>query len=102
MGLTAFLEAAIGLGLVYLLASILCSGINEAFAQELGQRGHFLREGMRNLIPDRWLYLRVINHPMVASLYRDLPGKPRPPSYIPAENFVGAVIDTIRLKAAQL
>jgi hypothetical protein len=57
---------------------------------------------MRNLIPDRWLYLRVINHPMVASLYRDLPGKPRPPSYIPAENFVGAVLDTIRLKAAQL
>jgi hypothetical protein len=102
MGLTAFLEAAIGLGLVYLLTSILCSGINEAMAQELNRRGRFLREGVRNLVPDRWLYLRVISHPMVAALYRDLPGKPRTPSYIPAGNFTSALLDTIRLKAAQL
>jgi hypothetical protein len=102
MGLTAFLEAAIGLGLVYLLTSILCSGINEALAQELNRRGRFLREGMRNLVPDRWLYLRVISHPMVAALYRNLPGKPHTPSYIPAGNFTSALLDTLRLKAAQL
>lgn len=102
MGLTAFLETAIGLGLVYLLASVLCSGVNEWLAQEFGRRGRFLREGLQNIIPDRWLYLRVINHPLVASLYRDRPGKPRTPSYIPSGNFAGAVLEMIRLKAAQL
>jgi hypothetical protein len=102
MGLTAFLEAAIGLGLIYLLTSVLCSGINEALAQELNRRGRFLREGLRNLVPDRWVYLRLVTHPMVAALYRDLPGKRCIPSYIPAGNFTSALLDTIRLKAAQL
>jgi hypothetical protein len=102
MGLSGVLEAIIGLAFIYLLVSMFCSGVNELVAQELGRRGKFLREGLVNLVADRWFYLRVINHPLVASMYRDLPGKPRTPSYIPPGNFVNAMIDVVLLKASQL
>ncbi|MGH7962277.1 MAG: hypothetical protein ACRERD_10720 [Candidatus Binatia bacterium] len=42
------------------------------------------------------------HHPLIASLYRDLPGKPRTPSYIPAGNFVDALLDLVLLKAGRL
>jgi hypothetical protein len=102
MGLTGILEIAIGLIFVYSLVSMFCSGLNEFIAQELGRRGKFLREGLINIVGDRWIYLRMINHPLVSSLYRDLPGKPRTPSYIPAPNFVNALLDLVVLRAAQL
>lgn len=102
MGMTALLEVLIGLALLFFLTSIICSGINELIAQQLGRRGKFLREGMMNLVADRWLYLRLINHPIVSSLYRDLPGKPRTPSYIPGRTFATALIDVVLSKAAQL
>src|SRR4029450_5740347 len=83
MGLSGVLEAIIGLVFIYFLVSVLCSGLNEAIAQETGRRGRFLREGLINIVRDRWLFLRLINHPLVSSLYRDVPGKPRTPSYSP-------------------
>ncbi len=102
MGLMAVVHAIIGLVLIYFLTSVFCSGINECIAQRSGRRGRFLREGLLNLVGDRWLYLHVINHPLVARMYRDLPGKPRTPSYIPASSFVAALIDIVLLKARQL
>ena len=102
MGLPAVLEVIIGLVFVYFLTSVLCSGLNEMLAQRIGRRGEFLREGMINLVRDRWIYLRIINHPLVSSLYRDVPGKPRTPSYIPAANFTQALLDIVLLKASQL
>jgi len=102
MGVPDVLEVIIGLVFIYFLMSVLCSGVNEILAQYVGRRGEFLREGMINLVRDRWIYLRVINHPLVSSLYRDVPGKPRTPSYIPATNFANALLDIVLLKAAQL
>ena len=102
MGLSAVLDAVIGLAFIYLLTCILSSSINEFIAQEMGRRGSFLREGLINIVRDRWLYLRIINHPLMAALYRDVPGKPRTPSYIPAANFVGALIEIVCLKGGQL
>jgi hypothetical protein len=102
MALTGVLEAVIGLVFIYFLTCMFCSGINELIAQERGRRGQFLREGLVNLVADRWLYLRLINHPLVASLYRDVPGKPRTPSYVPASNFTNALLDVVVLKAEQL
>src|ERR1044071_3802073 len=102
MGLPAVLEVIIGLVFVYFLTSVLCSGLNELIAHHVGRRGEFLREGLINLVRDRWIYLRIINHPLVSTLYRDVPGKPRTPSYIPAGNFAHAVIDIMLLKASQL
>jgi len=102
MGLPAVLEVIIGLVFVYFLTSVLCSGLNELIAHQIGRRGEFLREGLINLIRDRWIYLRIANHPLVSSMYRDVPGKPRTPAYIPAENFAHAVFDILLLKASQL
>jgi hypothetical protein len=102
MGLSGVLEAIIGLVFIYFLVSVLCSGLNEAIAQETGRRGRFLREGLINIVRDRWLFLRLINHPLVSSMYRDVPGKPRTPSYIPPGSLVNALLDIIVLKARQI
>jgi hypothetical protein len=102
MGLPGVLEVIIGLVFVYFLVSVLCSGLNEMIAHQVGRRGEFLREGMINLVRDRWIYLRIINHPLVSSMYRDVPGKPRTPAYIPAGSFAHALIDIMLLKASQL
>lgn len=102
MSLGDLLEIVVGLFVVYLVLSILCSTLNELIANELGRRGRFLREGLINVVRDRWVYLRVINHPLLASLYRDLPGKARAPSYVPPGNFAQALLDVVVLKASQL
>lgn len=102
MTLPLVLDVAIGLAFVYLAMSALCSGINEVLAERLGRRGRFLREGLLNLAGDRWTYLKIIYHPIVAALYRDVPGKPRPPSYLPPGAFATAALDAILLKAARL
>lgn len=102
MGLSGVLEAIIGLVFIYFLVSVLCSGVNEAIAQETGRRGRFLREGLINIVRDRWLFLRIINHPLVSSMYRDVPGKPRTPSYIPPGSLVSALLDIVVLKARQI
>jgi len=102
MGFTGLLEAAIGLVFVYSLLSLFCSALNEFLAQYTRRRGEFLRDGLMKLVGDRWLYLRTINHPLIAVMYRDVPGKPQTPSYIPANSFVGALLDVVMLKAAQI
>ena len=102
MSLSTFFEALIGLVFIYFVASVFASSLNELLAQELGRRGKFLREGVVNVVGDRWIYLRLINQPLISSLYRDVPGKPKTPSYIPAANFVDALLDTMLSKARQI
>lgn len=102
MNLFALLETAIGLTFVYLMLSVLCSGINEWIAQRIGRRGRFLREGMLNMLLDRWIYLRLLNHPLVACHYRDLPGKRRQPAYLPSASVATALLDVLVNKAGQL
>ncbi len=98
----AFVELVIGLSFVYLLLAIACSAAIEWLAQRTGVRGKFMRQGLLKLLEDRWFYLRIINHPTLVTLYRDVPGKPRPPSYVPPENFATAVVDVIIDKAGKL
>jgi hypothetical protein len=102
MTLMSAIEVAIGLTVVYFLMSVLCSGLNEYVAYKLGSRGKHLRVGLTRLIADRWVYLRIINHPMLATLFEDRPGKPRHPAYIPPRNFSAAIVDTELAKATQL
>jgi hypothetical protein len=46
------LDVAIGLVLVYLLFSVLCSAVQEAIASALGWRADYLEKGLRNLLDD--------------------------------------------------
>jgi hypothetical protein len=100
--LLSLVEVAVGLVLVYFLVSTLCSGLIELVAHKVGSRGRFLRLGLLSLLPDRWIYLRVVNHPLLASLYRDVPGRIKHPSYIPGETFAQALFDVVVRKAAQI
>ena len=102
MSLLTIAEIAVGLALAYFLVSTLCSGLVELAAHRTGLRGRFLRAGLLNLLTDRWIYLRVVNHPLLASLYRDVPGKLRHPSYIPGDTFAQALFDVVVHKAAQI
>lgn len=96
--MNTLLDVAIGLAVVYFLASMLCSSMQELLARFGGARGRLLREGLGSLLPDRWFYLRVIHHPLVSSLYRGRPGEGAPPSYLPGSNFALAVADTLLLR----
>lgn len=99
MALLGILEAAIGLAFVYLLVSMLCSGIVEWLAQRSGHRGRCLRAGLLNIITDRWTYLRLLGHPAIAALYKDVKGRIRHPSYIAPDTFVTALLDVLVEKA---
>lgn len=101
MGIGALLEAMIGLAFVYTLMSLLCSSLNEWVAHEVGRRGRFLRQGIVNMIPDRWTHLQVVNHPLIASLCRDGHGRMQYPSYIPSGHFAHALVDVVVAKAGQ-
>jgi hypothetical protein len=102
MAMTKILDVAIGLAFVYVLLSVLCSGLNEWIAQSIGLRGRFLREGMLNLLSDRWFYLHLINHPLIAAYRRDSRGEAQHPSYLPSEAVAGALFRILKVKADQL
>ncbi|MEK1928974.1 MAG: hypothetical protein AAAC47_04145 [Pararhizobium sp.] len=102
MTMPAFVELAISLSFLYLMLSILSSSVLEYLAQSRGWRGRCMRAGLRRLIEDRWIYMAVIRHPSVASLYRDEGGRFPPPSYMPPENFAESLLDVLLQKAISL
>ncbi|OQX17031.1 MAG: hypothetical protein BWK76_10830 [Desulfobulbaceae bacterium A2] len=96
--MSTLLEVAIGLALVFFLFSLLCSSLLEVISRWRGARGRMLREGLNSLVPDRWLYLRLINHTLVSSQYRGRPGRGNPPSYLPGRTFCLALFDSLLLR----
>jgi hypothetical protein len=95
-------ELAIGLAFTYLILAIASSAIVEWYAQRYGLRGRQMRRGLLRLVEDRWFYLRIINHPSLAASYRNVPGRPRPPSYVSSESFAMALVDVMIDKASKL
>jgi hypothetical protein len=93
------LDIAIGLGTVFLVFSIVVSGLNEWVAQRFARRGEFLREGLQRLINDGAIYRRVLHHPLVGSLYRERAAKGKPPSYIDPNIFAMAIADVLLARA---
>src|SRR6266849_529955 len=95
---TAF-DVVIGLMTVFLLFSILVSGVNESFAQYFSRRGYYLRIGLQRLLNDDAVYRRVLHHPLIGSLYQKRAAQGKPPSYIDPENFAMAVADVLLARA---
>jgi hypothetical protein len=87
------LDFAIGLVLVYLLLSTICSFVNERIAAWLNLRANALVFGLHGLIGDYTSAL--LNHPLVASLGKQSGRDVKTPSYIPSQNFAFALIHTI-------
>lgn len=59
------LEVAIGLVLIYLSISLICSGINELFAKIFGLRAKTLEEGLLRMFKDPKLVESLLNHPLI-------------------------------------
>ncbi|HEU0014898.1 MAG TPA: hypothetical protein VFQ45_14520 [Longimicrobium sp.] len=103
------LEVAIGLILIFLLLSIICSAVREIIEAKRKSRSAYLEHGIRELLHDRegtGLAASFFTHPIIYGLYLDeyTPGTAarRPallakgsnlPSYIPARSFALALMD---------
>ncbi len=95
------LDVAIGLALIYLLLSIICSILDEFVARIFSMRADTLEDGIRHLLNDpkaENVAKDIYEHPLVSRLgskKKDLKivswgGKP---SYIPAKNFALALLE---------
>jgi hypothetical protein len=95
------LEVAIGLVLMYLLLSLICSSIREGIEALWKTRAGDLQCGIGELLQDRegvGLARALYEHPLVYGLFKGAytPGKTRNlPSYIPSRNFAVALLDIV-------
>ena len=103
------LDTAIGLVLVFLIMSLICTALREIIESVLKQRAVDLEHGMRELLQDpsgEGLVKELYSHPLIYGLFSGnylpkghgvlarwfgLGGKL--PSYIPKDNFARALID---------
>lgn len=103
---SSILEVAIGLVLVYLLLSLICTAVQESLEAYLKIRVSNLEKGLRELLHDpdgSQLAKSLYNHPLIFGSFQGEynPDKIRSlfstnlPSYIPAANFAAALMDTI-------
>ena len=97
--MSVLLDLVIGLITIFLLFSIVVSGVNEWCAQAFARRGYFLRLGLQRLINDEAIYRRVLHHPLIGSLYRERAAKGKPPSYVDSNNFAVAIADVLLHRA---
>ena len=88
------LEVMIGLLLIYLALSVVCSGIKEVLASLFALRSKTLELAIRKMLQDinGDVTQNILQHPLIAGTVS--PGKTRP-SYISSRNFALALLDTI-------
>ncbi|HVE59492.1 MAG TPA: hypothetical protein VNB22_21965 [Pyrinomonadaceae bacterium] len=94
------LDVVIGMIFVFLTLSLVCSAVNEIIEAWFNKRAQYLEKGMKELLSDpgtvnSQMMAAIYNHPLIAALFRGKYGVEgnNLPSYIPAENFAGALID---------
>ncbi len=97
------LDIVIGMVFIFLLLSLICSGLNESFEALVKNRARDLERGIRELVGDpqnaTGFVEKIYNHGLVNSLYKGCysPKKKRNlPSYIPSANFALAVMDLMK------
>src|SRR4051794_20955781 len=110
------LDVAVGLSLVYLLFSLLCSSARELIARLLSERERGLIDGVHRLFGAappgsaqrptpandaaggaQALVARVLDHPLIAGMATKA-GKA--PSYLSARTFALAVVDVLSPKGS--
>jgi len=94
-------DIAIGIVFVFLLLSLFASTMNEIILSLLNMRGKQLLLGLKTLLNDAdatGLVKRLYNHGQIFGLFQgefDPKKTGNLPSYIPAENFVMALLDVV-------
>src|SRR3954470_5766436 len=110
------LEVGVGLGLLFLLISLICTAVREAIEGILKSRAKDLEQGIRGLLKDEegaGLTKDLFDHPLLHGLFngsynpKDLSRNPirskrmgliagrKLPSYIPASLFGEALLDRV-------
>ena len=111
------IEVAIGMALVFLLLSLICTAINEVFAGLLSTRAKSLESGIESLFTkaaikakdekgnpvSKTLTAALYEHGLIQSLYRSGTGlaleitskNATLPSYIPSRTFASALFDLL-------
>lgn len=95
------LEVGIGLSLVFMLVSLMCTAVREGIESMTKMRARNLERGVRELLHDpdgTKLAATLYDHPMVSGLFRGTYDEARKskfklPSYIPSRNFALALLD---------
>jgi len=86
------LDVAIGLIFLYLLLSLLCSAAMEVIESILRFRSRDLGKAIERMLGSAALRDKLLDNPIIRSLKV---GK-RPPSYMPAPEFVLALLDSVQ------
>lgn len=89
---SAAFDVAIGLMLMYLLLSLLCTVVNEIVAQMVGLRSATLESGLAKLLDDPAVKQAFYDHGLIASAKA---GSGRHPSYLSGTTFAMALLGSL-------
>lgn len=88
--MSAVVEVVIGVSFLFAILSLVASGINELISSIFALRAKNLLKGVEHLLANPADAGAIMKHPIMQSLYRASRG----PSYIPADKFALALLDT--------
>ena len=95
---SAMLEVAIGIVLLYLLLSLICSALNEVIAGAFRLRARNLHDGICSLLSDpgaKGLAAMIFDHPFIRGVMPAGAKGPPLPSYLHALTFSAALVDVL-------
>jgi hypothetical protein len=89
---SGILDTLIGVVMIFLLLSLICTMVNELIALWLKKRAKELEKGIGKLLTSPQLLDKFYTHPLIKGLCPD----ERKPSYIPSRTFALALMDIVR------
>jgi hypothetical protein len=97
-----FLDVALGLALIFLVLSLVCSLVQELLAVVLSWRAKFLEKGLRTMLDREGVGLTdsVLRSPFVEELlkpHRVFGKNLKVPAYLPSSSFARAVVDRLKM-----
>lgn len=100
MSTNAMIDIAIGLILMYLVLSLICTVVNEIIATVTRLRARTLRAGVTKLIDDAELLRVFDDHGLISGTEAALKGKG--PSYLSGRTFAAAILDSFDPETPQV
>jgi hypothetical protein len=89
---SGILDVVIGLVVVYLQLSLVCTAVHELIAARLKTRAKELERGLSKLLMSPQLLEKFYGHPLIQGLRPD----GQKPSYIPSQTFALTLMDIVR------
>lgn len=99
---SSVIEIAIGLSLIYVLLSLMCTVVAEVGSRAFGRRGAMLKAGIVRLLGDRELTEELYRHALMAGITK--PSKYarwKVPDQIPSPLFARILLEVLRKKSPE-